>query len=36
VVPPAIAAAAGAFQSTIPLPSWGQETTPARVATADA
>ena len=29
VVPPAIAAAAGAFRSTIPLPDWGQETTPA-------
>jgi tryptophan halogenase len=29
VVPPAIAAAAGAFRSTIPLPDWGQETTSA-------
>ena len=25
VVPPAIAAAAGAFRSTVPLPDWGQE-----------
>jgi tryptophan halogenase len=36
VVPPAIAAAAGAFQSTIHLPSWGQETTPAPMPTAGA
>ncbi len=34
VVPAAIAAAAGAFRSTIPLPDWGQEATPAPVAAA--
>jgi tryptophan halogenase len=34
MVPPAIAAAAEAFRSTIPLPDWGQETIPARVDTA--
>jgi tryptophan halogenase len=36
VVPPAIAAAAGAFQSAIPLLDWGRETTPAPVATGGA
>ena len=36
VVPPAIAAAAGAFQSAIPLLDWGRETTPAPVVTGGA
>ncbi len=34
VVPPAIAAAAGAFRSTVPLPDWGQEAPDPRKAAA--